>query len=238
MADLSIVIPCYNEAQNIPLILERLKAVYDSCNDVEIILVDNGSSDNTAEVLKNNIDDKKYSFVTCHRVENNIGYGNGILSGLKQAHGKYLAWTHADMQTDPVDVVTAYKVLKSENDEQCIVKGKRKNRGLLDNFFTFGMSIITLLFLKKWYHDINAQPKVFSREFYNKLDKAPHDFSLDLYLLFVAKSMKYKTLTIPVFFNKRQYGEAKGGGSLKTKWSLIKRTFSYILKLKTEYKIG
>jgi len=231
MPELSIVIPCYNEAQNIPLIVERLKTVHDAFNEVEVILVDNGSSDNTTEVMTKILNQEQTSFINCHRVDKNVGYGFGILSGLKQAQGKYLAWTHADMQTDPVDVVTAYKKLISQPKQQSIIKGNRKNRNALDTLFTFGMSVITFFILKKWYHDINAQPKVFAREFYDKLDRAPHDFSLDLYILFLAKSLNYQILTIPVFFNKRQFGEAKGGGSLKKKWPLIKRTFRYILKL-------
>ena len=82
-------------------------------------------------------------------------------------------------------------------------------------------------------NDINAQPKLFSREFYNNyiLGQAPHDFSLDLYALYCAQKNDYTILTIPVVFSDRIYGEAKGGGSLKTKYKLIKRTFAYIHEL-------
>lgn len=48
---LSIVIPCYNEAENIPLILKRFREIIGKSN-IEVILVNNGSTDNTAEVLK------------------------------------------------------------------------------------------------------------------------------------------------------------------------------------------
>ena len=41
----------------------------------------------------------------------NLGYGHGILSGLREAKGDYLAWTHADLQTDPADVVKAWELL-------------------------------------------------------------------------------------------------------------------------------
>ena len=82
--------------------------------------------------------------------------------------------------------------------------------------------------------EINAQPKVFRRNFYHNLLKknAPDDFSLDLYLLLVAKKRGYKIQNIPVSFHKRLFGIAKGGGSLKGKFPLIKRTISYINKTK------
>ena len=75
------------------------------------------------------------------------------------------------------------------------------------------MQVFSSFILKKL-NDINAQPKLFSRKFYEKhFYNPPSDFSLDLFLLCKAEFVK----TIDVFFNKRIYGEAKGGGSMKGK---------------------
>ena len=86
----SLVIPCYNEAANLPLLLERGKELAVRL-DVEVILVDNGSIDNTAEVLENLL--PKYPGFRSIRVEKNQGYGFGIVSGLKAAKGEILGWT-------------------------------------------------------------------------------------------------------------------------------------------------
>ena len=93
-----------------------------------------------------------------------------------------------------------------------------------------------LLGSKLW--DVNAQPKMFHRSFMKYLDVAPHDFSLDLYVLFVANRLGMKVQSFPVFFAKREFGEAKGGGSLKGKYKLIKRTFAYIFQLRKDIKQG
>ena len=77
---LSIVVPCYNEEQNIPLILERFGEVI-TREDIEVILVDNGSTDDSALVLAELL--PKYPFAKTSRVEVNQGYGYGILHGLK-----------------------------------------------------------------------------------------------------------------------------------------------------------
>ena len=108
------------------------------------------------------------------------------------------------MQTDPKDVITAYEYYlkaikqgeKGAQGQKIFVKGKRKNRRLLEAFFTFGMQIVTWLVLKKYLSDINAQPKLFSREFYQKfLSKDyPSDFSLDLFALYRAKTNGFKLL--------------------------------------------
>jgi hypothetical protein len=99
------------------------------------------------------------------------------------------------------------------------------------------MQVFASIVLKQWLSDINAQPKVFSREFYVKHIElnAPYDFSLDLYLMYQAK-VHGKITTIPVYFNKRMHGEAKGGGSFKTRIKLIKRTFAYIFELEKQLK--
>ena len=87
------------------------------------------------------------------------------------------------------------------------------------------MQVYCTIILKTKLNDINAQPKLFSRKFYeNNFKNAPLDFSLDLFLL--TKTNKIKT--VDVFFHKRKYGKAKGGGTMKGKWKLIKRTISYI----------
>ena len=233
---LSIVIPCYNEASNIPLILSRLKKMVKHRDDIEVILVNNGSTDNSEEVFKKGLLKTNKNIFKKVLVQKNQGYGYGILSGLKNARGDVMSWTHADMQTDPVDVLDAFDLYKKNQDKLVFIKGKRKNRVLLETFFTFGMQIVTFFILKAYLKDINAQPKLFSRDFYNKYLKnnAPHDFSLDLHAMYQAKKHGYKILSIPVYFSKRLHGEAKGGGgSWKNRIKLIKRTFKYILDLKT-----
>jgi len=174
---LSIIIPCYNEELS-------LKKLVDNCfeyinNDVEIILVDNGSLDNTFESL---LSLRLPSNLVPVRVEKNIGYGNGILYGLNLAKGEVISWTHADLQTDVSDVLKGYKKFENELiSKKCMVKGERKNRNLLDFFFTFCMGIYSSILLNKWMYDINAQPKIFHRSFLEEFENPPLDFSLDLY---------------------------------------------------------
>ena len=231
--DLSIIIPCFNEAKNVTLVLEQLKKIIkQSKYSLEIIVIDGGSADNTPkelqEIFKSLPEDNFKLILNKKRG----GYGADITKALSTAKGKILSWTHADMQTDPADVIKALDLYKNNIDKKVIIKGKRKNRKLSEAFFTFGMQVVVFALLKTYLDDINAQPKLFSKEFYNKhiKNKAPSDFSLDLYLLYQAKINGYNIMEIPVHFKDRIYGEAKGGGSFKTKIKLIVRTFKYIFK--------
>jgi len=227
---LSIIIPCYNEKDNILLILDRFQEVITNEN-IEVVMVDNGSTDGSSKILKKFI--KKYPFARVTTVKENKGYGYGILRGLEDATGDFLGWTHADMQTDPSDVIKAYKILEDNNwNKNLFVKGNRVKRPIFDQFFTFGMSVFETLYLKTPINDINAQPNIFSREFYNSWKNPPHDFSLDLYVFYLAHKQKLNIIRFKVLFTKRLHGTSHWNHGLKSKFKFIKRTLDFSKKLK------
>lgn len=225
---LSVVVPCYNEAKNIPLILERFDKLIKR-KDIEVILVNNGSTDSTAAVLEELL--PRYPFAKTILVPVNQGYGYGILQGLKECRGEYIGWTHADMQTDPKDILKALHIIEKVK-EPVFVKGNRKGRPLFDVFFTMGMSIFETCYLHKPLYDINAQPNLFPKTFYEEWENPPHDFSLDLYALYMAHVKGLKVIRFPVLFPERIYGESKWNTGLKAKWKFIKRTIDFSVKLK------
>jgi glycosyltransferase involved in cell wall biosynthesis len=235
LINLSIIIPCYNESKSLPKLFNACFRACINRNDIQFIFVNNGSNDDTQIVLDQLLSQENYSFGKSIILPINKGYGFGILQGLSVAEGRILSWTHADLQTDPKDIVLAYDLYKVELvSNHCIVKGERKGRNLFDNIFTCGMSLVSSLFLNQKFWDINAQPKIFHRDFMKHLKKAPYDFSLDLYILFVANRIKISINTFPVFFTNREFGEAKGGGTLKGKLKLIIRTIGYIIELRND----
>ncbi len=230
---LSIVIPCYNEANNIPLLLERFQKVIRGA-DIEVVMVDNGSSDETREILPKLLE--KYPFAKTLRVEVNQGYGYGIIQGLRACSGDFIGWTHADMQTDPADVLKALAVIeKNGEDKNIYVKGRRKGRPFFDRFFTGGMSLFETLFMGEKLSDVNAQPNVFGREFFETWQNPPKDFALDLYALYMARKKGMKVVRFPVLFPERLHGKSHwNNGSFKAKWKFIKRTIDFSVKLKKE----
>ncbi len=231
---LSIVLPCYNEQDNLPALCQRLDAVAIANNRVEIILVNNGSTDRSAQVLMEMLNTRNRDIFKVVTVEKNIGYGYGILTGLRAARGNVLSVTHADRQTDPMDVLKALSIYLQYQDENLLVKGSRKNRKISEAVFSYGMGLLATFALRARLTEINAQPKLFSKTFFDRVEKnAPLDFSLDLYLLYQAKK-NGRIIDFPVFFEKRVAGEAKGGSgsSMRVKWKLMRRSFNYIFKLR------
>lgn len=225
---LSIVVPCYNEAENIPLILNGFSEV--ATDDMEVILVNNGSTDNSAEIFDELL--PKYPFARLVLVPVNQGYGYGILQGLKSCDGEYLGWTHADMQTDPNDVLKAWEIVKQNLPKDVYVKGNRKGRPIADTFFTWGMGVFETMYMGEKMNDINAQPNIFPKIFLDTWKNPPHDFSLDLYAAYVAKKQGIEVIRFPVLFPERIHGESKWNTGMKAKWKFIKRTMKFSKNLK------
>jgi len=229
---LSIIIPCYNEEKNIPLILKKFSSVINR-DDIEVLLVNNGSTDNSEIVLSELV--PNYSFARVVNVEVNQGYGFGITSGLNEAEGKFIGYTHADMQTDPADVLEALEIIEKQiNPKNCYIKGDRKERPLFDQFFTIGMSAFETIYLGKKLWDINAQPNIFHISFFRSLENIPKDFSLDLYFLYIAQKQGLEVIRFDVVFPERVHGESSWNRGLASKWKFIKRTIDFSIKLKME----
>jgi glycosyltransferase involved in cell wall biosynthesis len=224
----SLVIPCYNEAANLPLLLERCKELAIR-PDVEVVLVDNGSTDNTAEVLQHLL--PNYPGCRSIRVEKNQGYGFGIFSGLKAANGGILGWTHADMQTDPQDALLGLELFEKHGDD-IFVKGRRYGRPFMDVVFTVGMSLFETFLLARPMWDINAQPTMFSRRFFESWTAPPDDFSLDLYVYYQAQNCRLKVHRFPVRFGERAHGVSHWNVNWAAKLKFIRRTVDFSLKLK------
>lgn len=225
---LSLVIPCYNEAKNLPSLLERCREVARP-GEIEVILVDNGSTDESAQILRDLL--PAYPGCRSVRVDNNRGYGFGILCGLRAAQGEMLAWTHADLQTDPLDSLAGLTLAES-NGNGIFVKGRRYGRPLADVIFTIGMSIFESLLLKARLWDINAQPTMFPRQFFDSWQNPPEDFSLDLYAYYQARSQGIPVLRFPVLFAPRLHGVSHWNVNWRAKWKFIKRTIAFSLRLK------
>jgi glycosyltransferase involved in cell wall biosynthesis len=231
----SIVVPCYNEALNLPSLIARFEALRTAESNWELVLVDNGSQDETPAVLDTELARPGRAFVRVVRVPRpNVGYGHGIVQGLREAKGDLLAWTHADGQTPPADVLRAFDILEASSDpRRTFVKGRRRGRPLKDAAFTFGMEVAATSML--WVHlaDVNAQPKAFHRTLLELATAPPVDLSLDLYFFYVAKRNRFEVKTFDVHFGEREHGESKWAFNWRSKAKNIGRTLRFLAALRT-----
>jgi glycosyltransferase involved in cell wall biosynthesis len=226
---LSLIIPCYNEAGNLPRLVARCVEVFAGSGH-EVVLVDNGSTDDTARLLPGLIE--PYPFLRTTRVEVNQGYGFGILSGLRAATGEYLGWTHADLQTDPADALKGLELILSSPDPvRVFAKGSRYGRPLRDRLFAWGMAAFEFLILGKRLWDIHAQPALFHHSVYRAWAEPPHDFSLDLFAYWRAVADGMTIRRFPVYFGPRLSGTGHNE-TLAAKLRYSRRTILYSFALR------
>lgn len=142
---ISIVIPCFNEEEAIPLIYNELENVTKNITaEFEYIFINDGSKDNTLNILRtlSESDDKRVKYISFSR---NFGKEAALYAGLKKSKGDYVVVMDVDLQDPPEMLVEMYELIKNE-DYDCI-GARRISRE--------GEPIIRSFFAKKFYNVIN-----------------------------------------------------------------------------------
>jgi glycosyltransferase involved in cell wall biosynthesis len=121
---LSIVIPIYNEEENIPTLSDRIRKGLKGKIKYEVIWVDDGSTDSTKTILKEIC--LKDTDVHAIRLMSRTGQSGALMAGIDKADGQYIATMDGDNQDDPVDFLKMVK--KLEDEDLDAVVGWRKNR--------------------------------------------------------------------------------------------------------------
>ena len=229
----SLILPCYNEEKNISILcMEFLQLSFKNIK-AELILVNNGSNDNTLNEIRNEIKKNKSKIVSIKLVnlKRNLGYGGGIAEGLKYASGEYLGWAHADLQTPLEDFLKLYKLIKHK--KKILGKGYRINNrgfdGIISKFHENLASIILGFKMK----EVNAQPKIFSKDTMKYFKNIPYKWTtLDTYIVYTCLKNNIEIKTIDVVFNTRKYGQSKWKNNFISFFNHILFNILYLFKLR------
>ncbi|MFN9788248.1 MAG: glycosyltransferase family 2 protein, partial [Pirellulaceae bacterium] len=125
----TLIVPVFNEQDNIEPLYQQLRPVMDQMGDVELVIVDDGSTDATPERLQGIVArDRRVVVVQFRR---NYGQTAAMQAGLEQARGAYLVTLDGDLQNDPQDIPMMLQKLDQGYD---LVHGWRKERQ--DTFWT------------------------------------------------------------------------------------------------------
>lgn len=228
-----LVLPCYNESKSLEQLVKRSIQGASrngfSQETARIVLVENGSKDNSIEILQRLEKDIEIrDWIRVVIVEKNMGYGYGLWMGLKTTTAPLVGWTHADQQCDPSDAFLAANLIQGKTNT--LVKGIRKKRAYTEIFVSRIFDLIASLTLRHLLFEINAQPKVFNRALLSGLNP-PNDFSFDLYMLYMAKKSNYSFQTIMVNFPPRIHGLSNWANSFSSRYKTILKMIRYIFYL-------
>jgi glycosyltransferase involved in cell wall biosynthesis len=223
-----LVIPCFNEAQTIPQLVEKTVSAAKekglTPQQFQLVLVDNGSGDETQERLKELKQTEWGSWFRALHLETNLGYGGGIWAGLQSTTASLLGFTHADLQCDPKDAIEALFQCVSDG-EKSLVRGKRAGRQSTDWIVSRTYELAVGLTWGFWCYELNAQPKVFHRHLLANLDRFPSGIPFDAFILFSAKKNGYQLKELKVFLAKRTFGTSHWAQGITKRFRTFFRVF-------------
>lgn len=200
----SIVIPVYNEEENIPLLLEGIAQIMDRrAEPWELIIIDDGSTDNSLEVLKTLAD--KYPPLRIIKFQKNSGQSAGFDAGFKLARAETVVTLDADLQYDPRDIPHLLEGLKNYD----VVCGRRRKRldPWLKRVSTKIANAVRNKLSEENIKDTGCSLKAFKRSFLInlKMYKGMHRFLPTLLKMQGAKVTEIEVTHLPRKFGRSKY---------------------------------
>ncbi len=206
--ELSLVMPCYNEEECIGDTAPDLAAAFREAGVAfELVLVDNGSTDRTGEIIDHLMEEGEP--IRKVHLPVNRGYSGGILAGLGACTAPLIGYLCADGQVAPRDVVRTFNLM-ADREERVLAKVRRRFRQ--DSWKRKIVSIIyngmmPVIFGWLGAIDINGSPKIFSRKNFQVMKLRSRDWFLDPEIILKAKGLHLRVIEIDV------EGYARYGGA-------------------------
>jgi dolichol-phosphate mannosyltransferase len=223
----SIVVPVFNEEENVSILQSELRAALAGI-DHEIIFVDDGSTDRSAEKIE------RGSNIRVLRFEKNTGQSAALYAGIKAARGKTIVMIDSDLQNDPADISRLLEQISRGADLVCGYRAKRKDtitKRLTSRFANFVRSRFT----KDYVRDTGCTLKAMRSECADALVpfKGMHRFIPAL-----VRGAGYRLVEIPVNHRPRRFGQTKYGfGSRALRATMDMFGVRWLLSRRLNYKI-
>ena len=206
----SIIVPVYNEEETILAVLKKLSNIRKFEYKFEVIVINDGSNDNTGKILDENqsLIDKQINN------ETNRGKGYSVKKGLDSADGKYIIFQDADLEYDPSDFIKFFKLIK--NFDPDLILGSRfayteytRSHNILNKF---GNNLITLIFnliYNTTFTDIYSCYACFKKELLNINSLKTVGFEQHAEILCKVVMQGKKFYEVPINYNGRSHDEGK-----------------------------
>ena len=207
---ISVIIPCYNEADTIETVLDKVRG----CGmKTQIVVVDDGSSDGTRDLLKNELKDK-IDILLFHK--RNMGKGAALRHGFKAATGDLVIVQDADLEYDPAEFAKLAEPFITGNADADVVYGSRYLRGnkfRVDGFFhEFGNKFLTLvsnICSDLSLTDMETCYKMFKREVIQSIDLRENRFGFEPEVTAKISKKKCRIYEIPISYHPRTFEQGK-----------------------------
>jgi glycosyltransferase involved in cell wall biosynthesis len=203
----SLVLPLYDEEESVVAVARGLVEALESAGErFELILVDNGSRDRTRELVEElRRGDPR---VVCVALDDNRGFGGGVLAGFSAARGDLVGFMGGDGQVTPSDLVDVLGAVRRQHLD--LAKGRRiaRHDGIRRRVVSVVYNGLFRLVFGTRVADVNGSPKILRRELLQALALRSRDWFLDAEIVLKAHVLKARIGEVPITFGRRT-----GGGS-------------------------
>ncbi|MCU0652564.1 MAG: glycosyltransferase [Candidatus Omnitrophica bacterium] len=235
---ISIIVPAYNEAGRIVPNIEETIRTFDKFGcDWELILMDDGSSDDTF-TLADKLSLKHPQRLIIKRNPTHAGKGRALKKAFRYVSGKYVVFLDADMDLHPAQVQTLFDIMRLDNAD--IVIGSKLHPNSVVNYplqrriVSFGYYLLVKLLFNLPCHDTQTGLKLFKVEVLQKVFPRilVKQFAFDLEVLVNANYLGYKIAEAPIVLNaQRAFGRIGVVSVFTTFWDTLTVFYRmYILK--------
>ncbi len=229
--NLSIIIPVYNEDQYLNTLFNQIIKFFNN-KSIELIFVDDGSTDSSAEILASFEKNSNYNFnLKIVSLEKNSGKGKAIQVGINNSSGEYILLQDADLELDIEDANEMYQIIKNNNIIKCIF-GSRYLSGKLkkNNYFVNTLvgkinSFIFNIFFSQSLSDVHCGLKILHRSVVDKINLTVNDFGIEIDLASQIVRNKFFIYEYGVSYYFRTKSQGK-----KITWIDGIKSFYYLLK--------
>tara|TARA_B100000787_G_C16175455_1_gene288736 strand:+ start:109 stop:810 length:702 start_codon:yes stop_codon:yes gene_type:complete len=207
---ISILIPSFNEEKTILNVLNRISKTMDSSINYEVVIINDGSTDNTLKLLEQN----KNLYNQLITYERNYGKGNAVKKGLEVSKGKYIFFQDADLEYDPIDINKFIKLIKRF--EPDLIIGSRLNyseytrsHNILNKFGNKFITLLFNLFYNTTFTDIYSCYACFKKDLLNEKNLKTKGFEQHAEILCKVIKKGKKFYEVPISYNGRTHEEGK-----------------------------
>tara|TARA_B100001179_G_scaffold10008_1_gene6535 strand:+ start:391 stop:1389 length:999 start_codon:yes stop_codon:yes gene_type:complete len=206
--DLSIVIPVYNEEESLELLYNSIINNLKNTNlNFEIIFIDDGSSDNSWDVIKT-ISEKKTNLSSI-KFKKNYGKSDALDAGFKASNGTYVLTMDADLQDDPNEIYPLFKMINQDNYDLVSGWKKKRNDPLSKTIPSKFFNLVTRIFSGIKLNDFNCGIKIYKKELVNSINLYGE---MHRYIPLIANWNGYDKIGEKIVnHNKRKFGKTKFG---------------------------
>ena len=230
---LSIVIPVFNEINFLYKLFDQIKSYFNSEN-IEIIIVDDGSTDGSSNSLNEIKEKKNYKFTfKLIKLDINSGKGKAIQTGIKHSVGEYILLQDADLELDTKDAKEMFEMITNNKDIKCIFGSRYLSGKLKKNNYFFNSligklnSLIFNIFFSQSLSDVHCGLKILHRSVIEKIKLSVNDFGIEIDLAsqIVRNNFFIYEFGVSYFFRSKAQGK-------KITWVDGLKSFYYLIKVR------